>query len=96
MTDPITKEERAQVLNWADNGGRGYPTFVKPSIRAYEAALSAAEERVKELEEALEPLCDIAQHRCADDLAWSDTDYVQASITIGALRRARAVMKGVE
>ena len=55
--------------------------------RALEAKLAAAEK-------ALEPFADHAKERAVDAPEWRDTDTVQIVVTIGDLRKARAVLGG--
>jgi len=56
-------------------------------VKALEAKLAAARE-------ALEPFADHAKERAVDAPEWRDTDTVQIVVTIGDLRKARAVLGG--
>lgn len=54
----------------------------------------AAEAKLAEAVEALEPFADIAEHHAADAPEWDDGDTVPAIVRIGALRAALAKIKG--
>ncbi|EXL06563.1 hypothetical protein BG46_15905 [Brucella anthropi] len=56
-------------------------------MRVLEAKLAAAEK-------ALEPFADHAKERAVDASEWRDNDTVQIVVTIGDLRKARAVLGG--
>jgi len=57
------------------------------ATEALEAKLSAAEK-------ALEPFADHAKDRAVDAAEWRNSDTVQIVVTIGDLRKARAVLGG--
>lgn len=101
---PITESERWQLTDleceiphrFQIEGARALPDAYK-IIEAYEAALTTALSRNKELEEALEPFAGVAFEGLA-----ADTDVVQYHVvtrgpghaTVGDFRRARSVLGG--
>ena len=92
MSDQITRGEREEL--WRA------PHIRNRYERGYEAALTAAEARIRELEEALRPFAlaaDAADRKAAESArlgmgSMSDNASTGLGITFGHCRRARAAL----
>ena len=88
---PITDEERNRVISWVDKGDRGFPAFVKPSIRSYEARLAATENENAKLREALKPFAGATLYSQSTAIGFSDGSYFYAS---EGYKNVHCAMKG--
>lgn len=60
----------------------------------YEKTIDSLEAKLAAAEKALEPFADHASDRAVDDTVWRDKDTVKIVVSIGDLRKARAVLGG--
>lgn len=85
--DNAAKAARIKELDRCHEGTIDLCNQKTAQIEALEAKLAAAEK-------ALEPFADHAKERAVDAPEWRDTDTVRIVVTIGDLRKARAVLGG--
>ena len=85
--DARVKELEELLAKFADKGTLQALKDANDRAEALEAKLAAAEN-------ALEPFADHANDRAVDDTGWRDKETVKIVVSIGDLRKARAVLGG--
>lgn len=96
---PVVASEKLQALEAKLTTANGKIEALVQSL-AYETAheeakrVEALEAKLAAAEKALEPFADHANDRAVDDTGWRDKETVKIVVSIGDLRKARAVLGG--